>query len=431
MRRTIIIIVAIACIIGGFFALKTVTNNSTTPGGTSFGEKALSLFPFGNNQTTSTGGDILEETTVISTGDTTTPSSILPRLRQLSSSPTAAAVGISKERLKEDATLATPALEQVPDTEGGLQITESVDYVRYIEKSTGHIYDIAIDEGSPVRTTNTTIPRINEAYFTAGGQGILVRYLENSTIKTWSGTIIGGLEGSTGTLTGTFLDDNISSIAVSPDTNSIVYTKDIGDATYGYTSGISGENTKQVFDTSFSEWLVQWSRASTIAVTAKATGFLEGYTYNIENTQWKKVSGPTFGLTRNADTQGIYSLLSYTTARGMGLQSLNEKTGEKNILPINTFPEKCVWEQNMAVVYCAVPVAYDARTYPDDWYQGTYFSTDTLWRFDVTSGVGTLVADMPKEFGVLIDGVQLGITPNKKMLYFTNKRDNTLWGITL
>lgn len=436
MKKAIIAGVVVLSLVAVFFIVTKVKNSSDSRSDAgSFTEKALSLFPFGKNTSTTPITNETSELPINNTGEDVSTTFVPARIRQLSAGPVAGAVGITKERevvneetISDGASIDTEVPTEVKVSE---PVVETVDYVRYIEKNTGHVYDIATDELQATRITNTTIPRISEAYFTNNGTGIVLRYLENNIIRTWSASIQEGQSGGIGGLRGIFLDDNITSLAVSPDTKNIAYTKDIGDVTYGYTSDTSGGSKKQIFDSSFSEWIIQWSRTNTVALTTKATGFLEGYSYNIENNVWKKTTGPVFGLTRNADAQGTYSLISYTTAHGMGLQSLNETTGEKIVLPITTFPEKCVWENNAAVVYCAVPVSLDSRTYPDDWYQGTYFSTDNIWRFDITSGVGTLIANLPTEIGTLADGVQLGLTPNKKMIYFINKRDNTLWGIAL
>lgn len=436
MKKAIIAGIVVLSLIAGFFVVTKVKNSSDSQSGAgSLTEKALSLFPFGKNESTAPINNETTEIPINNVGEDPSATFIPARIRQLSASPVAGAIGVTKERevpieeiASDDIIADTATTEETATSE---PVFETVDYVRYIEKSTGHIYDIAVDELQATRVTNTTIPRIGEAYFTNNGTGIVLRYLENNTIRTWSASIQEGQSGGIGGLRGIFLDDNITSLAVSPDSKSVAYTKDIGDVTYGYTSDTSGGSKKQIFDSSFSEWLIQWSRTNSVTLTTKATGFLEGYSYNIENNVWKKVAGPVFGLTRNSDAQGTYSLISYTTAHGMGLQSLNETTGEKTVLPITTFPEKCVWESNAAVVYCAVPTSLDSHVYPDDWYQGTYFSTDNLWRFDITSGVGTLIANLSTEASALVDGVQLGITPNKTMLYFINKRDNTLWGITL
>ena len=209
--------------------------------------------------------------------------------------------------------------------------------------------------------------------------------------------------------------------------------RDIGDQTYGYTATPSGENVHQIFDSSFSEWIAEWTRPEEITLTAKASGYLEGYSYALSASGglFKRVLGPIFGLTRLADSTGAYSLFSYSTARGMQLKVLDEVTGSYLELPTTVLPEKCVWSKQTDAFYCAVPSTTDLRVYPDDWYQGLYFSSDTLWRMDASTGVGSFIADLSKEGGEPVDAISLGLTKDESFLYFINKRDNMLWGFSL
>jgi len=438
MRKRILIIVAIVIVLLG--ALFLVAKNSSTPAGDTSGivQKTLNLFPFGKNETTLPADN--QDTTIITTDggiQTIVDPTEIPRLRKLSTRAVAGTTGIIKKRIVEEVVIPVALETETTETiEETLEPTyEDINYVRFIEKATGNIYDIANDEASAVRITNTTIPRIAEAYFTNKGDGVIVRYLsdDKTTIATWHGSIVSASEGNLARLAGNFLEDNITTLSVSPDTTSIFYIRDIGDVTYGYTALANGTNIKQIFDSSFSEWISEWSRPDEISLTAKATGYLEGYSYalSIDGSLFTKKIGPVFGLTRLTDTTGNYSLYSFTTARGMQLRLLDETTGIQNGVAVNTFPEKCVWSKLSDSAYCAVPSSIDNRVYPDDWYQGQYFTTDTLWKIDASSGVGFLIADISTEGGENIDAVSLGLTPNEDTLYFTNKRDGILWGIQL
>lgn len=435
MRKRILIIIAIIIVLGGalfFFSIKQPKNEA---GGTLV-QKTLNLFPFGKNEAVTPSNN--EETIIDTTSSDTTSltGTSRPRLRKLSTSAIAGATSLQQIReiptvnvLTENVEVTTAEAEVLPPEPN----VENVHYIRYIEKATGNIYDIAIDELVATRISNTTIPRITEAYFSDQGKSVIIRYLDNNTtIATWHGTLVAVPNSNVSRLVGNFLENNITTLSVSPDGSSIFYMRDIGDVTYGYTARPDGSDIKQIFDSSFSEWLSEWSRPNEISLTAKASGYMEGYSYGLasDGTTFSKKIGPIFGLTRLADTTGNFSLFSFTTARGMQLRILNETTGEQSATAINTFPEKCVWSATDAV-YCAVPNTIDNHVYPDDWYQGQYFTTDTLWKIDASTGIGFLLADIQKEIGEDIDAINLGLTDDESMLYFTNKRDNLLWGIEL
>ncbi|MBP6912007.1 MAG: hypothetical protein KBB88_02300 [Candidatus Pacebacteria bacterium] len=438
MKKWLIIIgVVLVLVLGIFFYITNTQKNTSDTKSEGVVDTFLHLLPFGKNETTIPAENETSDMTEISNDTVEQGEMTLPRLRKLSEKSVAGATGIIKQRAIEipqsiqEETVPTPTTEVTTAT----PTVENIDFVRYIEKATGNIYDIAVDHTTPTRITNTTIPRISEAYFANEGNNVLLRYLENDnkTIRTWSGAVVLDGENSLSRLAGLFLDDNITTLSVSPDGTQIFYMKNIGDITYGYISLLNGSDVRQIFDTSFSQWLSQWQRADTISLTTKATGYLEGYVYHLttKGKNFKKILGPTFGLTTNEDLKGIYTLYSYTTAKGMQLRVYNETTGEQKNAPFNTFPEKCTWSKKETVVYCAVPSSLDSRVYPDDWYQGLYFSTDSIWRFDPNNGVGIFVADVYKEGGEMVDAINLGLTPDENMLYFTNKRDNVLWGISL
>ncbi len=440
MRKRILIITAIIIVFGGalfFFSTKQPKGEA----GDTLVQKTLNLFPFGKNETTVPADN--QDTSIVTTdGDVQTivdPTEI-PRLRKLSTRAVAGATGVIKKRIVEEVavpiSLETETTETTKTVEETLEPTyEDISYVRFIEKATGNLYDIAVDEETPTRITNTTIPKIYEALFTDDATRVIVRYLDNNntTIKTWSGSILQGKTGEPDRLAGLFLDDNITAITVSPDTKNIFYLKDIGDTTYGYTAFTDGTNKKQIFDSSFSEWLTQWSRTNSIALTAKASGYADGYSYDLSSTGtvFEKKLGPVFGLTRNSNSQGTYSLFSLTMANGLKLKLLDEKTGVESSLPVTTFTEKCVWSKIKTEFYCAVPRRINTHVYPDDWYQGTYFTDDILWKVDAITGVGFFVADLAKETGTSIDVISPQLTADENMLYFINKKDSLLWGITL
>src|SRR3989344_354891 len=59
--------------------------------------------------------------------------------------------------------------------------------VRYVDRATGHIYDVALpgQEANPaplrkIKITNNTFPKIYEAYFRPDGRAVVLRYLKNN-----------------------------------------------------------------------------------------------------------------------------------------------------------------------------------------------------------------------------------------------------------
>src|SRR5579872_991881 len=63
--------------------------------------------------------------------------------------------------------------------------------VRYMERATGHIYDVSTNSSTVTEISNTTIPKIYETLFTDGGSGFITRYIgdDGQTIETLYGKI--------------------------------------------------------------------------------------------------------------------------------------------------------------------------------------------------------------------------------------------------
>lgn len=97
--------------------------------------------------------------------------------------------------------------------------------VRYIEKSTGNVYDFLPETKETSRLTNQTIPRISEAYFGQNGNTVFLRYVkdDNQTIETYFATvpkqILGG-DSDEGQLEGYFLERNITDFTLNPQKDS-------------------------------------------------------------------------------------------------------------------------------------------------------------------------------------------------------------------
>ena len=180
-RKTLFIIIAVFfLVIIGALALYSSTTNQT--GGVDRSERGiLSFFPFGQGSTPPAGTNGNGVQTGTGTGTT---AGGLPRLRHLTTVPVAGIVGL---------------------------MNGSEHFVRYVERATGHAYDVPVDTSAQTkRVSNTTIPKIQEARWSPDGASLLLRYLgpDNETVLTFSGSFTGAST-SEKTLQGTFFPKNI------------------------------------------------------------------------------------------------------------------------------------------------------------------------------------------------------------------------------
>src|SRR3989338_4086116 len=84
--------------------------------------------------------------------------------------------------------------------------------IRYVERTTGNVFETMVDSLATTRISNMTVPRIQEAAFYANGNGIILRYLDGETIKTFSARV--STRSEERRLQGGFLPDNITEIVL-------------------------------------------------------------------------------------------------------------------------------------------------------------------------------------------------------------------------
>ncbi len=433
MNRRIILVLSIALLIAiaiGLFFLfrRNGTDNPTLP--------TSNLLP-----TSLPGQSGFGVNTSIIGGATTTPGSnikVQPRLRHLTLLPTAGDIPLSK---------------QIEVIENRIKTTKNVHIVRYMDRATGHIYEINIDEPEAHKIANTTIPKVYEATFAPGGDTIIARFLsEDEEILTYA--IV--LEDkkvviSTSTkptvanekllneqklkdVTGTYLPTGIDQISLSPSGERLLALTNVNGNGVFSLSGPTGKNPRTVLTHPFHEWLTSLSNESTAVITTKPAGSVNGYGYtlNLTNGSLQKIVGGIAGLTLLPNSALTYYLGGATPGSTINLFSVTPQNPEPNVLPLSTLPEKCVWARKSAnIAYCAVPRFILPATYPDDWYKGRIFFTDELWKLNLATGETTFVSDLPVESGQAIDAINLILSSDDEYLTFINKIDLTLWGIDL
>src|SRR3989344_2103504 len=90
-------------------------------------------------------------------------------------------------------------------------------FVRYVERATGHIYEVDLSNLEKVKIVNQTLPKIYEAYFRPDGNAVLYRYLKNDSDTVENLSLSLNIQASSTklyTTNSTMLRGDISSVAV-------------------------------------------------------------------------------------------------------------------------------------------------------------------------------------------------------------------------
>ncbi len=316
-------------------------------------------------------------------------------------------------------------------------------FVRFIERSTGHVNDTAPNSFDIKKISNTTIPKVYETKFITE-KNIFNRLLneESEVIKTYFLTIkekVGGVQTSTtstSTITtkesvGNYLENDIRELAISPSGNKIAYSLYTEDGGSIIISNTDGTSRKLIYTSKLREWLLDWQNDQTLIITTKPSGYTAGYSYslNVNTGNMTKNVGEIVGLTI-LSKPGTNDSLVGSGGGGLSLSFLRKQGGINSTLFLTrTLPEKCIWsKKDQNLVYCAVPANVPNGVYPDAWYQGNIFFNDSIWRINVSTGQSNIILNPQTEVGKQIDMIHLDISDDDSYLTFIDKNDLSLWG---
>lgn len=441
----IVLVIIVIAILAFMFFSGSKGGTITDEGGTNFFAK---FNPFGKNnnqdQDTTSGEEDTTDTTP------TTPIEGL-KLRKVSTMPVAGYGIFSKERFKELPTPTETGFDEEKDSEPILDdsktelpakpitppATEFATALRYVAKETGYIYQTFADKIEERRFSSTYIPKIHEAFFGNKGENVVMRYLKSDdrTIDTFLGTlpkeVLGGDTSDTNELKGSFLPENVSGIALSPDLFNIFYTLKVSESVVGTTAGITGDKKNQIFSSAFTEWLVEWPNQKIITLTTKPASGIDGYMYflDIAKKSTSRILSNVPGLTTLTSPTGKYVLYGNDA---LSMSILNVASKNVTNVPIKTLPEKCVWGKEDLAIYCLVPGYVSSSKYPDTWYRGEISFSDQVWKYDSVSGSTEILIDpLTVEGGEDIDGMRPMLDKDENYLFFMNKKDSYLWELKL
>ena len=216
-------------------------------------------------------------------------------------------------------------------------------FVRYTERTTGHIYEASADGRQKNRLSNTTIPAIQQVLWGTNGENFIIRYLdENDVIKSVVATIVKGEESQVGVVEGALLPDNIHDLTVSPDGQKIFYILSLGNAVIGTTANIDGSGKKQIFESPVVEWQPTWVTKNNILLTTKPSYAALGYLYAIRTSSGSlnKILGDIAGLTARTSSDMSKTLYSASGNNTFETSLYDTESGTSILFPITTLPEK-------------------------------------------------------------------------------------------
>ncbi len=418
MRKSLLItLIAILAILIGFFAWFFISREEGEP----LGEFVYDALPFGPSQ---------EENIPFPNTEETLPGE-----------------DPGNEQNEEDGGVIVPAqklfqISQTPVAGVGVFSRNSQSVVRYIERATGHIYEVLLSSGTSssinkTRITNTTIPKIYEAYFSAdGGAALTLSLVEDSDLVEANFLSINPPISSASstdtfhTISSTPLRGNVGSVAVGSGNNAYYSLKDSGSIT---ASTFSATNPRTLFSSPFTDWRLS-SRGNSLLAYTKASAAAPGYAYsvNTSNGGLTKLLGPMNGLVAIMNSSGNRVAYSYVSGARTRLftKPVSSSAEAVEIIP-STLAEKCIWSSlEAAVIFCGTPSSIGSSE-PDNWYKGITNFSDSIWKFNTDTDVSEILAEPENLIDESLDVINPKLSPNENYLVFTNKIDLSLWALRI
>ena len=303
---------------------------------------------------------------------------------------------------------------------------------RYIELGTGHVFQGATNNGEITRISNTTIPKISQALF-VNPDRLLIRYPDDSErIKTFSGELVTNFAPGASTekrLQGVFLQDNILEVAPSR-AGKLLFLAREGDVYRIYTSDSLGDNQTQVYEFPVGEWRLSWNDNEEEALlhsTPSYETYGVAYTLDTTNGSLRPYTNARKALSLVTTPSRSQAILSVRGGEGeTSLFSWQQETNQYINLGLAGFAEKCLWAEERARFYCALPRGEVAEAEPDLWYQGVTQYSDEVWEIDPATGRSEILFS-PARFAQDFDILDLTLSPDEQFLYFRDKVSRSLW----
>lgn len=298
--------------------------------------------------------------------------------------------------------------------------------VRFIEKRTGHVFDIGPQGEDRIRISNTTIPKIFEVNWSQDASKAILKYFEGENLR-----IVSAVFEATSTI-GTILPTNILSSTYAPHRERILYLLLARSGARTISADPDNTSQNEILFSPFQEFEIAWPERNTLSYLSRPSGIAPGFlfVYNLQAGVFNKVLGDILGLEVRWSKDGkkiLYSGYNRST-RIPQLFLYDARSKISKNLQINTFAPKCIFsEKSVDIIYCAIDANLSPALYPDEWLQGVISTTDSLWEINLESREKNLLDAEGKFFDI----DQIDISDDDEFLYFIDKKNGSLWSLKL
>lgn len=297
--------------------------------------------------------------------------------------------------------------------------------LRFLERSTGYLFESDLQTGKTLRLTNTLMPRVYEALFTGTGLPVIQRLEGESIVAstlTYAGT---STPQAFGDISVTPLGA-IRHLAVHPKKQEILSLVDDGREAVLIRAAWDGSKPSRITASSLHDWIINWLEDDTIVLTQSPASGVPGSAFRIESGALMPIVRSVPGLTILPKARSGALLMSSDSGT-VALSSRGSAASSTVTLPIRTVTEKCVWAPGTTLIaYCAVPETIPSSEFLNAWYQGRIHTSDSWWRVDASTATAEPLFSSAS-MNVSVDVENPVINETGEYIAFRNAYDKSVW----
>ncbi len=290
--------------------------------------------------------------------------------------------------------------------------------VRYAEKGTGNIYDIALQGGVETRVSNKTIPRVVDATWSPSGERVVLM----TDIDGTRGDMLLGTLGTDGLTTEPL--PSVGNASFGADSTTLYYTeKNPSGGTTGFARNLRTGTIATLFTLPFSESVVLWDiwdGRTHYAYTKVADGF-QGFLYRVTGGELEKIDEAVNLTASRMDADTL--IINKNSGEGPYSLVLDMDAGTGVFTSIQTLTEKCAGQGE--TIWCGASEAAQSNDFPVSWYQGSRAYADNLYRLNRSSGSADVITNPETAARESIDITNLMLVEGQ--IIFRNKVNDSLW----
>lgn len=310
-----------------------------------------------------------------------------------------------------------------PVAGAGFVTVASTTILRYVERSTGHIFDVDVLTGTITRRTNRLIPKVYEALVGPNDAVVHRTITQTGERETFVGQMATTTVDGFTPLTGTDLGPRVREIAFAGD--GIIFLAETEDGRKQLVeAAIDGSQPveRRIFSAGDFR-LTALSDTRIVLVEYPASG-VPGHAFEA-GTMLTSLARAVPGLTLAARADSGAVLIGSDDGSRLTLSMRATKDATLTPLDIATVADKCVWMPGAGLTaYCAVPRATQPG-FLTNWHRGTVHTSDVWHLIDGSAGKTEKFFDIREDDAI---DVENPITDGGgNYLAFMNARDKSLW----